>query len=69
MASTYSPSRVQKWSRLIAGTALSSPPREFANVPVGIPDGIRCDERGNVWAACGDGVNVFAVGSGKLILR
>ena len=44
-------------------------PRLFADVAVGIPDGIRCDERGNIWAACGDGVNVFAAGSGDLLLR
>ena len=53
---------------LVTGCGLSSP-RVFANVAVGIPDGIRCDERGNVWAACGDGINVFAASTGRLILR
>jgi len=52
----------------VAGGALANP-RLFADVAVGVPDGIRCDERGNVWAACGDGINVFAVGSGRLLLR
>jgi gluconolactonase len=26
----------------------------------GAPDGIRCDERGNIWSSAGDGVHVFA---------
>jgi gluconolactonase len=32
----------------------------------GIPDGIRCDEQGNIWSSAGDGVHVFAP-DGKLI--
>jgi gluconolactonase len=28
----------------------------------GSPDGIRCDEHGNIWSSAGDGVHVFAPG-------
>jgi gluconolactonase len=34
----------------------------------GVPDGIRCDEQGNIWSSAGDGVQVFAP-DGKLIRR
>ncbi len=40
----------------------------FATIDQGIPDGIRCDEKGNVWSSAGDGVQVFAP-DGKLIGR
>jgi gluconolactonase len=32
----------------------------------GSPDGIRCDEHGNIWSSAGDGVHIFAP-DGKLI--
>ena len=32
----------------------------FAVIDSGIPDGIRCDARGNLWSSAGDGVHVFA---------
>ncbi|MEA2734734.1 MAG: gluconolactonase [Humisphaera sp.] len=32
----------------------------------GAPDGIRCDEHGNIWSSAGDGVHVFAP-DGKLL--
>ena len=35
-------------------------------IDAGIPDGIRCDERGNIWSSAGDGVHVFTP-DGKLI--
>jgi gluconolactonase len=38
----------------------------FAYVGQGIPDGIHTDAKGNVYAGCGDGVNVWNP-SGKLI--
>jgi gluconolactonase len=38
----------------------------FVTIDTGGPDGIRCDERGNVWSSAGDGVHVFAP-DGKLI--
>ncbi len=40
----------------------------FATIDQGIPDGIRCDERGNIWSSAGDGVQMFAP-DGKLIGR
>jgi gluconolactonase len=38
----------------------------FCVIDKGIPDGIRCDEQGNVWSSAGDGVQVFAP-DGKLL--
>lgn len=26
----------------------------------GVPDGIRCDEQGNIWSSAGDGIQIFA---------
>ena len=40
----------------------------FCTIDKGVPDGIRCDERGNVWSSAGDGVQVFG-SDGKLIGR
>ena len=40
--------------------------RVFAYVATGVPRGIRCDGFGNVWAGCGDGVNVWDRG-GRLL--
>lgn len=40
----------------------------FCTIDVGVPDGIRCDELGNVWSSSGDGVQVFDP-SGKRIGR
>ena len=31
----------------------------FAFCDVGIPDGIKCDEEGNVYSGCGDGVHCW----------
>ena len=28
----------------------------------GVPDGIRCDAKGNLWACCGDGINICTSG-------
>lgn len=42
--------------------------RVFATIDKGIPDGIRCDEHGNVWSSSGDGAQVFAP-SGALVGR
>ena len=33
--------------------------RVFAVADSGIPDGLKVDQQGNVWAGCGDGVNVW----------
>lgn len=40
----------------------------FCTIDEGVPDGIRCDEKGNVWSSAGDGVQVFAP-DGKRIGR
>lgn len=40
----------------------------LCKVDKGVPDGIRCDEKGNVWSSAGDGVQIFAP-DGKLIGR
>jgi len=42
--------------------------RVFASIDKGIPDGIRCDELGNVWSSSGDGVQIFSP-AGQLIAR
>jgi gluconolactonase len=42
--------------------------RVFATIDKGIPDGIRCDELGNVWSSSGDGVQIFSP-AGQLIGR
>jgi gluconolactonase len=38
----------------------------FCVLDKGAPDGIRCDEHGNIWSSAGDGVHAFAP-DGKLI--
>jgi gluconolactonase len=40
--------------------------RVFCKIDAGAPDGIRCDDQGNVWSSAGDGVHVFAP-DGKLL--
>jgi len=42
--------------------------RVFAAIDKGGPDGIKCDELGNVWSSTGDGVQVFSP-QGRLIAR
>jgi gluconolactonase len=42
--------------------------RVFCTIDKGIPDGIRCDETGNVWSSAGDGVHVFSP-AGELLLK
>jgi gluconolactonase len=34
--------------------------RTFAFADCGVPDGIKCDEHGNVYSGCGDGVHVWS---------
>ncbi|KAL2864278.1 SMP-30/gluconolactonase/LRE family protein [Aspergillus lucknowensis] len=40
--------------------------KTFAFVSPGVPDGLHCDSKGNIYAGCGDGVQVWNP-SGKLI--
>jgi gluconolactonase len=40
----------------------------FCVIDKGAPDGIRCDEQGNLWSSAGDGVQIFAP-DGKLLGR
>jgi gluconolactonase len=42
--------------------------RVFATIDKGGPDGIRCDELGNVWSSTGDGVQIFSP-AGTLVAR
>lgn len=45
--------------------------RLFALADTGIPDGIKCDTKGNVYSGCGDGVSVWSPGGvllGKVII-
>jgi len=42
--------------------------RVLAAIDIGGPDGIRCDERGNIWSSSGDGVQVFSP-AGALLAR
>ncbi|CAK7229956.1 hypothetical protein SCUCBS95973_007408 [Sporothrix curviconia] len=44
----------------VAGEPFLANRRLFAMVDHGIPDGIKCDVRGNVYSGCGDGVHVWS---------
>jgi gluconolactonase len=43
---------------VIDGTTLGNR-KTFAFCDAGVPDGIKCDEEGNVYSGCGDGVHVW----------
>ena len=46
--------------------------RMFAHVDTGIPQGVKCDVHGNVYAGCGDGVNIWNSGGsliGKVLIE
>jgi gluconolactonase len=34
--------------------------RVFCEIDKGVPDGIRCDNKGRVWSSAGDGVQIFS---------
>jgi gluconolactonase len=39
----------------------------FTIIDKGVPDGIRCDQFGNIWSSAGDGVQIFAGPDGHLV--
>ncbi|KAF5864138.1 hypothetical protein ETB97_008544 [Aspergillus alliaceus] len=46
--------------------------RVFALADTGVPDGIKLDMEGNVYAGCGDGINVWSPGGvllGKILIK
>ncbi|KAI9039791.1 SMP-30/gluconolactonase/LRE family protein [Aspergillus affinis] len=46
--------------------------RVFAIAHTGVPDGIKVDTNGNVYAGCGDGINVWSAGGvllGKILIK
>ena len=46
--------------------------QHFADVSEGVPDGLKCDEEGNVYAGCGSGVFIWSRGGefiGKLLVE
>src|SRR3954452_9009724 len=40
----------------------------FCIIDKGVPDGMRCDEHGNLWSTAGDGIHIFS-SRGKLIQK
>ncbi|KAF5603727.1 gluconolactonase [Fusarium pseudocircinatum] len=55
----------------ISGEPFLTNKRVFAMADTGIPDGIKCDTKGNVYSGCGDGVNVWSPGGvllGKILI-
>lgn len=45
--------------------------RLFAMADSGVPDGIKCDDKGNVYSGCRDGINVWSPGGvllGKILI-
>ncbi|KAJ5899583.1 SMP-30/Gluconolaconase/LRE-like region, partial [Penicillium taxi] len=55
----------------ISGQPFLTNRRVFAMPSDGIPDGIKVDQHGNVYAGCGDGVNVWSAGGvllGKILI-
>lgn len=52
------PATIYEFDVLDNGTRLGNR-RVFAYCDTGVPDGIKCDEQGNVYSGCGDGVHVW----------
>ncbi|MBO6757261.1 MAG: SMP-30/gluconolactonase/LRE family protein [Roseibium sp.] len=40
--------------------------RDFAVIPVGVPDGMRVDAEGNLWVGGGDGIYIYAPNGGQI---
>lgn len=43
-----------------AGRPFLANRRLFSHAEKGVPDGIKCDVHGNVYAGCGEGINVWS---------
>lgn len=57
---------------LASGSPFLTNRRLFAYADLGIPDGIKVDTMGNVYAGCGDGVHIWNAGgdlSGKILVQ
>lgn len=52
------PASIYEFDVVDQGTRLANR-RFFAFCDNGVPDGIKCDEQGNVYSGCGDGVHVW----------
>ncbi|KAG6011003.1 hypothetical protein E4U21_000034 [Claviceps maximensis] len=55
-----------------AGQPFLTNRRVFAMPDTGVPDGIKCDLRGNVYAGCGDGLSIWSPGGdllGKILVE
>lgn len=52
------PATIYEYDVVERGTKLANR-RVFAYCDNGVPDGIKCDEAGNVYSGCGDGVHVW----------
>ncbi|GAB7348251.1 hypothetical protein MBLNU459_g6242t1 [Dothideomycetes sp. NU459] len=52
------PATIYEYDVVDGGTRLAGR-RTFAFCDTGVPDGIKCDEQGNVYSGCGDGVHVW----------
>ena len=50
------PATIYSYDVVDAGTRLANR-QMFAYIDAGVPDGIKCDEAGNVYSGCGDGVS------------
>ena len=58
IADSGKPHHIRAFDVIADGTLENG--RIFCTIDAGAPDGIRCDEHGNVWSSAGDGVHVFA---------
>ncbi|KAF7596671.1 hypothetical protein BBP40_000593 [Aspergillus hancockii] len=57
---------------VINGEQFLTKRRVFAMADTGVPDGIKLDMDGNVYAGCGDGINVWSPGGvllGKILIK
>lgn len=63
------PASIYSYDVVDEGTRLANR-QMFAYIDAGVPDGIKCDEAGNVYSGCGDGVSntVQTNGRGAYVL-